>query len=1288
MKKLKIVLLSILGLIALLLITIHLILTFKAKELLQEVVKEASHGKYSLEAKNVTFFYSHAGINASKLKLIPTTEEEGQASIEFEKVEIRLESVMHLVFDRQLAVQKIEFLQPSIVAYAKKKEANTEKKDISETIQTAQQKLFDLIDILNVKNLTITDAGIKIFTNDSAQKKYFSVNHFNLNLHDIDIEKAQNGGKPIFKLDGKLNFDHPDIHLPDSTISASLANLTASIANYSLQIDSLELNISGGEVRQPQSVKLSMIKIANMHWSRYLQEGILEFDSLVAKSGNADITVLKKQQQHLGDTNTSKKKYTGNSIIIHHAWIGDISYNLHAKKEKNNTERQLTMKLQGDSLHLKELSIINGREPAFSVEALNVGIKDFTERDEKGSQSISLKGLSINKQSLLLKQYVFETNKNEQNKNYLRVSIPNFSLNNYLLEDIFQKRLVASSITMDNPDIIIDIRKEKPKTGGPKKNINTTVSGLMQSVSKKVTLGEIVIKNGNFTLLPTLSPDDKVSLTGLSLVVDATKLPKITSAMDMIHAVKELTSTEFLITGKNIHLNVRGMQLLNNPRGLHFESIAGQFGDGKAIQLNGVTVLNRNAAFDPTQSEGLHISDLLVESGTVTISGAKKTTKSNASKNPSPVIKVDNLGLQNIVFKLNQGDKIGISSALNIRSKDLELKENNLFWTTLNVDASKTDAALQKTTFDAGSMTISQPGIIHIKQAKGKTTTASAAISFSTEALDIAVGFTSTGFSSLKIKELKLTKPILNLILQKKDSNLMVSKKAAKPITKDISLETLEMVQPTIDITIKDVKGKETNTHRVFTGTFILKNLQTLDQQKRPSFSAEKIIYFTNAPKSNIGGRLIAPSYLAISASNFVYNPVSKQFSMLIDSAYLRDISQSFIGKKQDTIDVNVGEVGVANFLYAKGDSLTLKHILGKANLWVKKMDLTMSSPKQTIRAWNIKAGNKQSMTLSLDSFAILPRKSKEEVWASTPYEKGYDIITGGNIEVEGIDINSVNEKPQVNISKLRANHIHFKTEKDKTKLEDTIDYRPLLVRQILQIPLPMKIDSVLLSNARVDAHEISKKTGKKTHIYFTELNGYVSNVKTHDIKETDTLDMRVRSRFFGTDVVRVHFKQSYYDTLQGFWMRVRMSNFHLPEMNKLLTPLMGLKIEKGNMDSLLLVANGNDYFAFGTMDLRYHGLKARLLKTEDTKGKFFVSIANFFTGILLRTHDNGRTNLLYKERVQKRSIFNFWGKIALEGLLTNLNIKRDKAERKKFEKAIEKYNLPGKYWQDDDDDK
>jgi hypothetical protein len=446
------------------------------------------------------------------------------------------------------------------------------------------------------------------------------------------------------------------------------------------------------------------------------------------------------------------------------------------------------------------------------------------------------------------------------------------------------------------------------------------------------------------------------------------------------------------------------------------------------------------------------------------------------------------------------------------------------------------------------------------------------------------------------------------------------------------------------------------------------------------------MVYKTTNPKSEISGIQIHPSAIQVNLSRVKYNTISRFFSMHVDTLQAQNITHTIFGKKQDTIQLDAGTIGLGGFDYAKGDSLSVNKIIYNTKWWLKEGNIHFRTPVKNIQAWKMNAYGNNIVSMELDSFAIINQLSKEATWQSSPYEKGYETITGGKLSLADIRMEMKDKKPSFQLGKMTAQNLHFTTSKDKRKPEDTIAYRALLTQMFTRIPLQLKLDSLLLSNARVDAHEISKKTGKETHIFFSEMNGYLKNVKTWDIHENDTLDMRVKANFYGTDPLRLHFKQSYDDSLQGFWMRVRMSHFNMPEMNKLLTPLMGLKIESGTIDSLLLVANGNDYFAYGTMDLRYHDLHAKIATSIDTKGKLLIGIENFFVDLILRNHDNGHTNLMFKERLRKRGIFNFWAKIGLEGLLTNLGIKRDRKERKEFEETIDKYNLPDKYWEDIDD--
>ena len=71
----------------------------------------------------------------------------------------------------------------------------------------------------------------------------------------------------------------------------------------------------------------------------------------------------------------------------------------------------------------------------------------------------------------------------------------------------------------------------------------------------------------------------------------------------------------------------------------------------------------------------------------------------------------------------------------------------------------------------------------------------------------------------------------------------------------------------------------------------------------------------------------------------------------------------------------------------------------------------------------------------------------------------------------------------------------------------------------------------------------------------------------------------------------------------------------------------------------------------------------------------------NWLVNQFIRSSDEGKTNLLFRRRNRKRGQFNFWGKIAMQGLLSDIGLKRDDAERKAFEKTVRKMDLPANYW-------
>jgi hypothetical protein len=149
-------------------------------------------------------------------------------------------------------------------------------------------------------------------------------------------------------------------------------------------------------------------------------------------------------------------------------------------------------------------------------------------------------------------------------------------------------------------------------------------------------------------------------------------------------------------------------------------------------------------------------------------------------------------------------------------------------------------------------------------------------------------------------------------------------------------------------------------------------------------------------------------------------------------------------------------------------------------------------------------------------------------------------------------------------------------------------------------------------------------------------------------------------------------FRESYLDSLRGFYLSARMGKFDMPELNRILIPLILIKISKGYIDTMWMEAHANTILAFGQMQIDYRKLQVEKLDLKQKKQGFISWLAN----IVVRTN-NEKDGAIYVERLSNKSIFNYWGRISLSGFLTNIRVASNKKYKKKYEEALIKYKLP-----------
>jgi hypothetical protein len=371
-------------------------------------------------------------------------------------------------------------------------------------------------------------------------------------------------------------------------------------------------------------------------------------------------------------------------------------------------------------------------------------------------------------------------------------------------------------------------------------------------------------------------------------------------------------------------------------------------------------------------------------------------------------------------------------------------------------------------------------------------------------------------------------------------------------------------------------------------------------------------------------------------------------------------------------INVESKSVGISEKLrlYIHKDSLS-KWTYEIPPLLVDKANLILDHPKNKIIVENISADLK-NRKLSADSFRIENKIMRDSFFANQSYQKDYLSFRSGPIELHDFEIQKQEKDTGLSLKSLHIKNLFLMAERDKLRPEDTITLKPMFVDLVKKIPFPVIIDTLELESATIWHNVIAKKTAEQGTIYFTDITGWLSNIKNYHFKGDDMLRIRVNAKLMGKGNLTMRFRESYLDSLQGFYLSARMGKFEMPELNRILVPLILIKITKGYIDTMWLEAHANTILAFGQMQIEYQKLHVEKLDLREKKEGFISWLAN----IIVRT-DNEKDGTIYVERLQNKSIFNYWARIALSGLLTNIRVASNKKNKKKYEEALIKYKLP-----------
>jgi hypothetical protein len=189
--------------------------------------------------------------------------------------------------------------------------------------------------------------------------------------------------------------------------------------------------------------------------------------------------------------------------------------------------------------------------------------------------------------------------------------------------------------------------------------------------------------------------------------------------------------------------------------------------------------------------------------------------------------------------------------------------------------------------------------------------------------------------------------------------------------------------------------------------------------------------------------------------------------------------------------------------------------------------------------------------------------------------------------------------------------------------------------------------------------------------VELNDVHARILGMGTPDMAPLSPLTLDAQGMLQRTGPFRLNVAFRDRDPLDGFTYRFALGAMPMEAFNSILGPAAHIRIERGDLDTLHVVAEANDSVAIGSMGMYYSRLHIGLLKKGAEEGEGLLqTFGGWLANAVVRTNHPQRADkgpaAVYFERMQDRSVFHYLIKQTLSGIPGNVRLpdKKRKARR------------------------
>lgn len=334
-----------------------------------------------------------------------------------------------------------------------------------------------------------------------------------------------------------------------------------------------------------------------------------------------------------------------------------------------------------------------------------------------------------------------------------------------------------------------------------------------------------------------------------------------------------------------------------------------------------------------------------------------------------------------------------------------------------------------------------------------------------------------------------------------------------------------------------------------------------------------------------------------------------------------------------------------------------------KTELAIHKFSFTTQDSLYTVKVARVTASYTDS-SVYMDSLQLIPNYSKKNFARFAKEQTDRIKISCSKVKFNRMDVKLFFEKNWFIAGYLQIKDFNVEAYRDKNDTRKP--HIPRSIQALIRdIPIKIKIDSILVRNAVCSYEEVAEGATIPGRIHFNKVNAVITGFSNRFPGDPGSAVLAVHASCMLMNKARLHVYYGFPLNTEKMVFDCSGSLYDMPftEMNKVLEPIAKVSAVQGEIDTMIFSFHAGDQYSEGEMKLLYHDLKIQILKKKDGLHNQVEHIFSFLAHSFIIKENNPTRNQsvritrIHYLRDTERFIFNYSLKSLLSGIKTSIGL-------------------------------